>query len=112
VEPWRAGGDWPSSRGTDRPQTMADQLGELAGRVVIFIDGAPTPPVTSFAASNSSCMSINAHDKTLAGDASFNTRIFLAAVVVDRALKGTMARERMNKSFGREVRVKEMGCGI
>jgi hypothetical protein len=28
--------------------------------------------------------------------------------VVDRALKGTLAGERINKSFGREVREKEM----
>jgi hypothetical protein len=34
--------------------------------------------------------------------------MFLAAVVVDRELKGSMAGERMNKSFGREVREKEM----
>jgi hypothetical protein len=27
---------------------------------------------------------------------------------VDRALKGSMAGERMNKSFGREVREKDM----
>jgi hypothetical protein len=45
---------------------------------------------------------------TLAGDASFNGEIFLAVAVVDRALKGSMAGERMNKSFGREVREKEM----
>jgi hypothetical protein len=49
-----------------------------------------------------------AHDMTLAGDASFNGEIFLAVAVVDRALKGSMAGERMNKSFGREVREKEM----
>jgi hypothetical protein len=52
---------------------------------------------------------INAHDMTLACDASFNGGIFLAATVVDRALKGSMVGERMNKSFGREVREKEMG---
>jgi hypothetical protein len=45
---------------------------------------------------------------TLAGGASFNDGIFLAVVVVDRALKGSMAGERMNKSFGREVTEKEM----
>jgi hypothetical protein len=45
---------------------------------------------------------------TLVGDASFNGGIFLAAAAVDRALKGSMAGERMNKSFGREVREKEM----
>jgi hypothetical protein len=41
---------------------------------------------------------------TLAGGASFNGGIFLAAAAVDKALKGFMAGERMNKSFGREVR--------
>jgi hypothetical protein len=45
---------------------------------------------------------------TLAGDASFNGGIFLVVAVVDRALKGSMARERMTKSFGREVREKEI----
>jgi hypothetical protein len=49
-----------------------------------------------------------AHNMTLAGDASFNGGIFLAAAAVDRALKGSMAGERMNKSFGREVREKGM----
>jgi hypothetical protein len=44
---------------------------------------------------------------TLAGGASFNSKIFLMEVAVDRALKGSMAGERMNKSFGREVREKE-----
>jgi hypothetical protein len=53
-----------------------------------------------------------AHDMTLVGGASFNSGIFLAAVVLDRALKGSMVGERMNKSYGREVREKEMGCGI
>jgi hypothetical protein len=47
-------------------------------------------------------------DITLAGGASFNGGIFLAAAAVDRALKGSMAGERMNKSFGREMREKEM----
>jgi hypothetical protein len=45
---------------------------------------------------------------TLAGGASFNGGIFFAAAVVDRALKGPMVGERMNKCFGREVREKEM----
>jgi hypothetical protein len=86
-KPWRAG--WPA----------------------IFTDGEPASPVTSFAASKSFYRSIdviNTHDMTLAGDASFNGGIFLEAVVVDRALKGSMAGERMNKSFRREVREKEM----
>jgi hypothetical protein len=90
---------------------MAGRLGELAGRLAIFTDGALAPPMTSFAASKSFCRSvnaINAHDMTLVGDASFNGAIFLAATVVDRALKGSMAWERMNKSLGREVRKKEV----
>jgi hypothetical protein len=45
---------------------------------------------------------------TLAGGASFNGWIFLAAAAVDRALKGSIVGERMNKIFGREVREKEM----
>jgi hypothetical protein len=67
--------------------------------------------VTSFAASKSFSRSIDvieAHDMTLAGGASFNGGIFLVVAVVDRALKGSMVGERMNKSFGREVREKEM----
>jgi hypothetical protein len=81
----------------------------------IFIDGVLAPPVTSFAASKSFCRSvdaINAHDMTLAGDGSVNGGIFLAVAVVDRALKGSMVGERMNKSFGREVRENEMSWGI
>jgi hypothetical protein len=53
-----------------------------------------------------------AHNMTLVGDAYFNSGIFLAAAAVDRALKGSMVGERMNKSFGREVREKEMTWGI
>jgi hypothetical protein len=45
---------------------------------------------------------------TLVGDASFNGGIFLAVAAVDKALKGSMTGERMNKSFVREVREKEM----
>jgi hypothetical protein len=52
------------------------------------------------------------HDMTLAGGASFNGGIFLAATAVDRALNGSMAGEKMNKSFGREVREKEISWGI
>ncbi len=83
----------------------------MVSRPAIFVDGAPAPSVTSFAASKSFSTSIdviNTHDMTLAGDASFNSGIFLVAAVVDRALKGSMAGERMNKSFGREVREKGM----
>jgi hypothetical protein len=45
---------------------------------------------------------------TLAGGAPLNGGIFLTVAAVDRALKGSMAGERMNKSFGRQVREKEM----
>jgi hypothetical protein len=45
---------------------------------------------------------------TLAGDAYFNGGIFLTVAAVDRALKGSMAGERMNKGFGRKVREKDM----
>jgi hypothetical protein len=45
---------------------------------------------------------------TLVGGASFHGGIFLVAVAMDRALKGSMVGERMNKSFGREVREKEI----
>jgi hypothetical protein len=67
--------------------------------------------MTSFVASKSfsrSVDAIKAHEMTMAGGASFNCGIFLAAAVVDRALKGSMAGERMNKSIGREVREKKM----
>jgi hypothetical protein len=77
----------------------------------MFADGVPAPPVTSFTSSKSFSRSINAtkaHDMTLAGDASFNGGIFLATTAMDRALKGSMVGESMNKSFGREVREKEM----
>jgi hypothetical protein len=67
--------------------------------------------VTSFAASRIFSRSIDvtkAHEMTLAGGASFNGGVFLEVAAVDRALKGSMVGERMNKSFGREVREKEM----
>jgi hypothetical protein len=84
---------------------------ELVNRPAIFVDGAPAPSVTSFAASKSFSRSVDvtkAHDMTLVGGASFNGWIFLAATTVDRALKGSMAGERMNKSFGRELKEKEI----
>jgi hypothetical protein len=90
---------------------MADRPGELAGRPPIFTDGAPAPPVTSFIASRVFSRYVDvtkAHDMTLAGGASFNGRIFLVAATVDRALKGSMVEERINKGFGREVTEKEM----
>jgi hypothetical protein len=110
-EPWRAGDGRPSSRGVEWPQTMADRLGDLAGQSSIFANGAPAPLVTSLAASKSFSMFVNVtkeHDMTLAGGASFNGGIFLAVAAVDKALKGSMAGERMNKRFGREVWEKEM----
>jgi hypothetical protein len=91
---------------------MAGQLGEFTGWPTIFPYGTPAPPVTSSATSKSFCRSvnvINAHDMTLVGDASLNGGIFRAVAAVDRALKGSMVGERTNKSFGREVRDKEMG---
>jgi hypothetical protein len=88
-----------------------DRLAQNHGWLTIFTDGAQAPLVTSFVASKSLCRSVDAmkaHNMTLAGDTSFNSGIFLAVAVVDRALKGSMVGERMNKSFGREVRQKEM----
>jgi hypothetical protein len=90
---------------------MADRPGELADPLAIFTDGTLAPPVTSFGASKSFSMSVDAtkaHDMTLVGGSSFNGGIFLAVAMVDRALKGSMIGERMNKSFGREVGEKEM----
>jgi hypothetical protein len=97
--------------GSDWPQTMVGQPGELASRLTIFTDGVSAPLVTSFTASKSFSRSFDAtkaHDMTMAGGASSNGGIFLAVVAVDSRLKGSMAVERMNKSFGREVREKEM----
>jgi hypothetical protein len=81
------------------------------GRLAIFTYGVSAPPVTSFTASRVFSRSVDAtkaHDMTLAVGASFNGGIFHATAVVDRALKGSMARERINKLFGGEVRKKEM----
>jgi hypothetical protein len=91
--------------------TMTGWPGELAGRPAIFTDGGPAPLVTSFTALRAFSRFVDAtkaHDLTLARGASFNGGIFLVAAAVDRAWKGSMAGERMNKSFGREVREKEM----
>jgi hypothetical protein len=90
---------------------MPGQPMEWAGRPTIFTNGTAAPPVTSFEASKSFCRFVdatNVHDMTLVGDAFFNGGILLAATVVDRALKGSMAGEMINKSFGREVREKVM----
>jgi hypothetical protein len=45
---------------------------------------------------------------SLVGGASLNDGIFFVATAVEKALKGSIAGERMNKSFGREVKGKEM----
>jgi hypothetical protein len=58
--------------------------------------------MTSFTLSKAFYKSVevtSAHDVTLAGGASLNGGIILAAVVVDRALKGSMAREKMKKAL-------------
>jgi hypothetical protein len=101
----------PHHRGGKWPQNMAGRPGELVDRPAIFANGALAPLVTSFTTSKSFSRFVDvtkAHDMSLAGGASFNGGIFLAAAAVDRALKGSMTGERMNKSFGREVREKEM----
>jgi hypothetical protein len=106
-EPWRTGGDRPSSRGAECPQTMVGRPGELASWPTIFADGALAPSVTSFVVSKALSRSVDAtkaHDMTLQGGASLNGGIFLTVAVVDKALNGSMAGERMSKSFGREVR--------
>jgi hypothetical protein len=97
--------------GAEWPQTMAGCPGELAGRPAIFVDGALAPPVTSFVASKAISRSVDAtkaHDMSLVGGASLNDGIFFVATAVEKALKGSIAGERMNKSFGREVKGKEM----
>jgi hypothetical protein len=90
---------------------MGDRLATNHGLPAIFTDGTPAPPVTSFAASgvfSRSVYATKAHDMTLVGSASFNSGIFLEAVAVDRALRGSMAGEGLNKCFGRELGEKEM----
>jgi hypothetical protein len=72
-----------------------------------FTASVPAPPVTSFIASKALSRSANAtkaHNMTLVGGAPVNGGIFLVATAVDKTLKGSMTGERMNKSFGREVR--------
>jgi hypothetical protein len=99
---------WWSPNG-HKPWSVA--RGELAGRPAIFSNGMSAPPMTSLTASKSFSRSVDAtkaHDMTLVGGASFNGGIFLVAVAVDRALKGSMAEKGMNESFGREVNEKEM----
>jgi hypothetical protein len=58
--------------------------------------------MTSFIASKAFPKSVDvtsAHDTTLAGSASLNGGINLATAAVDRALKGSMAREEMKKAL-------------
>jgi hypothetical protein len=90
---------------------MAGQLAVLAGWPTILADSTPAPLVTTFTTSRVFSRSVDvtkAHDMTLAGGASFNGGIFLATAAVDRALKGSIAGERMNKCFGKEVRENKM----
>jgi hypothetical protein len=64
------------------------------GRSAIFTDGVPAPLMTFFTASKALFRFVDvtkAHDMTLVGGASLNGGIFLAAAVVDKALKGSMA---------------------
>jgi hypothetical protein len=80
-KPWSAGlGSWPA----------------------IFTDGALAPPVTSFVASKALSRFVDvtsAHDATLVGGASLNGGIILAATAMDRALKGSIARDEMKKAL-------------
>jgi hypothetical protein len=90
----------PHHKGAEWPQTMVS-------RPAIFTDGTLAPPVTYFTTCKSFSRSVNAtkaHNIILEGGASFNGGIFFAVAAVDRALKGSMAAKRINKSFGREVR--------
>jgi hypothetical protein len=77
----------------------------------LFANGTLAPPGTSLVASKALSMSVNVtkeHNMTMVGGASLNGGIFLAAAAVGKALKGSMAGERINKSFGRELRGKRM----
>jgi hypothetical protein len=79
----------------------AREVGRPADHLHRWHAGSSVP---SFVASKSFSRSVDvtkAHVMTLVGGASFNDGIFLVAVVVDRALKGSMVGERMNKCFGR-----------
>jgi hypothetical protein len=82
--------------------TMAGQPGDLVGRLDIVANGLPAPPMTSFAASKAFSKSVevtSAHDTSLVGDASLKGGIILVAVVVDKVLKGSIAREEMSKAL-------------
>jgi hypothetical protein len=68
----------------------------------IIPDGVRTPPVTSFTASKAFSKSVDATstlDAALAGDASLKGGIILTAAIVDKVLKGSMAREEMSKAL-------------
>jgi hypothetical protein len=92
----------PPQGGVNRPPTVVGRLGDLAGRPPIVVDGAPAPPMTSFVASKALSKSIDvtsAHDVTLVGDVSLKGRIILTAAVVDKVLKGSIAKEEMSKAL-------------
>jgi hypothetical protein len=92
----------PPRGGVNRPPTAAGRPGDLVGCPPIIADATPVPPMTSFAASKAfskSVDAISAHDVTLAGGASLNGGIILVAAALDRALKGSMAREEMKKAL-------------
>jgi hypothetical protein len=94
--------DPPRGGGVNRPPTVASQLGDLTGCLPIIISGAAALPMTSFVASKAFSKLVDvtsAHDVTLAGGASLNVGIILVAAAVDRALKGSMAREEMKKAL-------------
>jgi hypothetical protein len=58
--------------------------------------------MTSYVASKAFSKSVDAtstHDTTFVGGASLNGGIILTAAAVDRALKGSIAREEMKKSL-------------
>jgi hypothetical protein len=58
--------------------------------------------MTSFAVSKTFSKSVDAtsiHDVTLAGGVSLNGGIILAVAAVDKALKGSMAREEVKKAL-------------
>jgi hypothetical protein len=72
------------------------------GWPAIIGSGMPAPLVTYFTACKAFSKSVDAtrtHDTTLAGDASLKGRIILAAAVVDKSLKGSIAREEMSTAL-------------
>jgi hypothetical protein len=74
----------------------------MAARPPIIADGMLAPPMTSFAPSKVFSKSVdatNADDVTMARGASLNGGIILTVAGVDRALKGSVAREEMKKTL-------------